>query len=153
LVFGALRDEPSDEGDQTEIEVSDFSGEPTTEFIEINGEILSKEEAEDLGLKEEENTDSFHCIICNWPINRLLNVRLFYPSILKWIEKSSNDQEKKKEIFKRLEFLKRVKSIPICRYDFFYLIKDIISQVDEMLAEKFEKEVASNYDFSGSLIS
>jgi len=153
LVFGALRDEPSDEGDQTEIEVSDFSGEPTTEFVEINGEIISKEEAEDLGLKEEENTNSIRCVICDWPINRLLNVQLFYPSIFKWIEENSSDQEKKKKILKHLEFLKRLKSVPICRYDFFYLIEDIISQVDKKLAEKFEKEVASNYDFSGSLIS
>ena len=106
---------------------------------------------EDFDLKPEENTQSLTCVVCNWPINRLLNVKKIYPKILEWINENSNGNERN-EVLKNLEFLGRVDKLAICRYDFFDLIKNIISRSSEELAKKFER-FEKQYDFSGSLIS
>ena len=114
--------------------------------------MISKEEAEDFSLKPEEDTTSLRCVICGWPINRPVKVKKFYKHVVEWIERNSNGEEKEK-IIHDLEFLSRVDSLAICRYDFFELIKNIIERTDVELGKRFEESVEKQYDFSGSLIS
>jgi hypothetical protein len=45
------------------------------------------------------------------------------------------------------------KELHLCRYDFFSLIKGMIEAENETLANKFEMEIASKYDFYGGIIS
>ena len=139
-------------GDQVS-EICDICGSEVSEFVEINGLIICKSCQENFELKKEEMSNSERCIICNWPINRKIskeNVEKFLNGILKWIE--NHKPEVKEKLLEKVSFL-RGDDLPICRYDFFEIIKKFITDIDEDLGRKFESEISRNYDFSGSLIS
>jgi len=153
--FGALGDDPSPEGDQTSVEICDVCGNAVADFTEIDGLIVCDDCREDLSLVKNEDTSSPICVICGWPINRLIEkqeVEKFCRGVLEWVKKNTNSWKIVNNIKKKLERIEG-KTLAMCRYDFFYFIKDLISSVDEKLGEKYEKEVCLQYDFRGSLIS
>lgn len=108
---------------------------------------------EDFGIKNQENNTSKLCAICSWPINRKISkekVKEFCRGIIKWLKKQKPRNFKK--IVKKIETLNG-KDAELCRYDFFYLIRDFIKEYDARVAKKYEKEIASKFDFGGALVS
>jgi len=139
-------------GDLTEIEICDVCGKETSEFSIIDGLVVCNDCKENFELKEDEDFSSNVCSVCGWPINRVISkeeARKFVEGVEKWLEKENLKNE---SLFKALNKLKR-KEHYLCRYDFFELIKNIIENFDKNVARKFEKEIFSQYDFFGSLVS
>jgi len=139
-------------GDLTEIEICDICGKETSEFSIIDGLVVCNDCKENFELKENEDFSSNVCSVCGWPINRVISkedARKFVEGVEKWLKKENLKNE---SLFKALNKLKR-KEHYLCRYDFFELIKNIIENFDKNVARKFEKEIFSQYDFFGSLIS
>jgi len=139
-------------GDRTEIEICDICGKETSEFSIIDGLVVCNDCKENFDLKENEDFSSNVCSVCGWPINRVISKEeagKFINGVEKWLEKENFKNE---NLFKALNKLKR-KEHYLCRYDFFELIKNIIENFDKNVAKKFEKEIFSQYDFFGSLIS
>jgi hypothetical protein len=139
-------------GDLTEVEICDLCGNETEDHSIIDGLFVCKDCEENFGLENMEDNSSDVCAICGWPINRPIDKRktkIFVKSIKNWLEINNGLSDILKQ---KLDKLER-KELHVCRYDLFYLIKDIIEAEDETLADKFEKEIASKYDFNGGIIS
>ncbi len=41
----------------------------------------------------------------------------------------------------------------LCRYDFFYLIRDFIKEYNPKAAKVFEEKIAKQFDFNGAMVS
>ncbi len=125
----------------------------TEEIINIESFHVCKDCFDEQSLKEFENNSCERCVICNWPINKILSketINKLLKGVKEWLEKNSN-KETFERIFERIKFLEN-KEISICRYDFFSLIKEIVEDEDKKLSEGFEK-ILKAFDFEGSLIS
>jgi len=153
---GALRDDPLSfclmDGDLTEVEICDLCGNETEDYLMIGGLIVCESCREDFGLEECEDNTSEVCALCGWPINKPIDkkeIRVFLDGIKNWLEKKGRLTE---NLRKKLESFSG-KETYLCRYDFFHLIKDLISLEDERLSEEFEKEIASKYEFYGGIVS
>lgn len=104
-------------------------------------------------MSSKNSDNSLRCLICNWPINAVLDEKTlnrFYKGILKWV--SRKNASLANQISKKIRPLLN-RSIAICRWDMVFLIKQKIREVDKILAKKFEREIEKNFDFKGSLIS
>ncbi len=104
-------------------------------------------------MKNEEYDDSIHCLICDWPINRVIKkdkVNEFCSGIIKWLEaKKIKNREK---IIEKIRALMN-KDAYLCRYDFFYLIRDFIKEYNPKAAKVFEEKIAKQFDFNGAMVS
>jgi hypothetical protein len=139
-------------GDLTEVEICDLCGNETEDYSIIDGLVVCESCKENFGLENREDNSSAVCAICGWPINRPIDkkeTKIFINSIKNWLEINNGLSDSLKQKLEKLEG----KELHLCRYDFFYLIKDMIEAEDETLANKFEKEIASKYDFHGGIIS
>jgi len=139
-------------GDLTEVEICELCGNETEEYSIIEGLVVCNSCKEDLDLKPIEDNSSDVCSICGWPINRPINLKEsknFVEGIIKWLDENGflNDSLKSKIV--KLSG----KKLYMCRYDFFYLIKDIISIENEEAARVFEEKIASKYEFGGGIVS
>ena len=139
-------------GDLTEIEICDLCGNEAEDYSIINGLVVCESCKEDFGLESFEDNSSHVCAMCGWPINRPISkkeIKTFVEGIERWLENVGGLNENLK---KKLESLLG-KELYICRYDFFYLIKGMVESENEEVGEKFEKEIASKYEFYGGIIS
>jgi hypothetical protein len=139
-------------GDLTEVEICDLCGNETEDYSIINGLVVCESCKENFGLENREDNSSDVCAICGWPINKPIERREaknFINSIKDWLKTNSGLSDSLKRKLEKLAG----KELHLCRYDFFYLIKDMIGAENEALANKFEKEIASKYDFHGGIIS
>jgi hypothetical protein len=139
-------------GDLTEVEICDLCGNETEDYSIINGLVVCESCKENFGLENREDNSSDVCAICGWPINKPIKRREaknFINSIKDWLETNSGLSDSLKRKLEKLAG----KELHLCRYDFFYLIKDMIGAENEALAIKFEKEIASKYEFHGGIIS
>ena len=139
-------------GDLTEVEICDLCGNETEDYLIIDGLVVCESCKEDWGEEGSEDNTSEICALCGWPINRPISkkgIRAFLDGIKSWLEKRGRLSE---ILRKKLEFFSG-EEIYLCRYDFFYLVKDLIGAEDEKLGEEFEKEIASKYDFYGGIVS
>jgi hypothetical protein len=139
-------------GDLTEVEICDLCGNETEDYSIIDGLVVCESCKENFGLENREDNSSAVCAICGWPINRPIDkkeTKIFINSIKNWLEINNGLSDSLKQKLEKLE----EKELHLCRYDFFYLIKDMIEAEDETLANKFEKEIALKYDFHGGIIS
>ncbi|MEM5875020.1 MAG: hypothetical protein QXW01_01770 [Candidatus Aenigmatarchaeota archaeon] len=140
-------------GDLTEIEICDICGKEVYYFYTINGLVVCIDCKENLNLEKVEDNSSNVCAICGWPIQRVISkeeTKKFVKGVKLWIKKF---RFRKKKVF--IDFLKKLEREEhyLCRYDFFYLIKEKMETFDKKLSKRFEKEIASQYDFFGSLVS
>jgi len=139
-------------GDLTEVEICDLCGNETEDYSLIDGLVICESCKEDLGLESLEDNSSNVCAICGWPINRPMSkkeTKVFISGIRRWLEKNGKLNE---SLSRKLRIFSQ-KEIHLCRYDFFYLIKDMIEGESKSLAKKFEREIASKYDFYGGIVS
>jgi len=139
-------------GDLTEVEICDLCGNETEDYLMINGLVVCESCKENFELEESEDNTSEVCALCGWPINRPIvkkEVEILLGGIKDWLENRNRVTE---NLRKKLEHFSN-KEIYLCRYDFFYLIKDLISSEDVKLGEEFEREIASKYEFYGGIIS
>jgi len=139
-------------GDLTEVEICDLCGNEVEEYSIIEGLVICDDCKEDFVFKVEEDNTSEVCAICGWPINKPMSRKesmMFVDGIKSWIRKNGILTKSLREKLDRLFNRK----IHLCRYDFFYLILELIRNENEEMAEKFEKEIASKYDFKGGIIS
>jgi hypothetical protein len=135
----------------TPLEICDYCGNATEEFIKSNGLIICKSCAEEFNF--EENSETFEqCVFCGWPINREISseiVKGYFEIVKEWLRKRDE------EIMKIIELrMKNLLNGPLacCRYDFFDYIKGIIELYSPQLAKEFKKEFVDNFDFSGGMI-
>jgi hypothetical protein len=103
-------------------------------------------------MKLEEEYTSDICALCGWPINKPITKKEAAKLISGIIDWLNNNKSLTKNLEKKIEKFGK-EELYICRYDFFYLIKDIIECENEEIAKKFENEVASKYEFYGGIIS
>ena len=139
-------------GDLTEVEICDLCGNETEEYSIIDGLVVCKSCAEDLEMKAIEDNSSDVCSICGWPINKPISKfesKNFINGIIRWLKDDGFLTDSLRSKISKLSN----KELYICRYDFFYLIKDIISSENENAAEEFEKKIASKYEFGEGIIS
>jgi len=139
-------------GDLTEVEICDLCGNEAEDYSMIDGLIVCESCKENFGLENEEDNSSDVCAICGWPINKpigKIETKNFTTSIKNWLEANNGLSDSLKQKLQKLEG----KELHLCRYDFFSLIKDMIEAENETLANKFEMEIASKYDFYGGIIS
>jgi hypothetical protein len=141
-------------GDLTEVEICDLCGNETEDYSIVNGLVSCESCIENSSLENEEKEDSSSkiCALCGWPINRVIKkgeVKELIKGIENWLNQNEGLSINIKHKLKKLEG----KDLYFCRYDFFYLVKDIIEAENEALANKFEKEIASKYDFYGGIVS
>lgn len=136
-------------------EVCDVCGNETTDFIIVNGNIICKDCAETLSIKESFLDDSEKCEICGWPINKRIKedeAEMMIRQIVRWIGKQNKEVGKKVEKILRKYFIGKG-NLKICRYDFFYFIYQVIKSFDKKISREFKKRFVNTYDFKGSLIS
>jgi len=139
-------------GDLTEVEICDLCGNETEEYSIIEGLVVCKSCREDSELNAIEDNSSDVCAICGWPINRPIEKkesRKFVEGIIKWLEENRFLTDNLKSQVARFSG----KKLYMCRYDFFYLIKDIIGSENEEAAKLFEEKIASKYEFRGGIVS
>ena len=139
-------------GDLTEVEICDLCGNETEEYSIIEGLVVCNSCKEDLELNAMEDNTSDVCSICGWPINRPISIKeskKFVQGIIKWLDDNRFLNDSLKSKIAKFSG----KKLYMCRYDFFYLIKDIISLEDEEAAKMFEEKIASKYDFMGGIVS
>jgi hypothetical protein len=139
-------------GDLTEVEICDLCGNETEEYSIIEGLVVCKSCKEDLELNVTEDNSSDVCAICGWPINRPISIReskKFTEGIIKWLDENGFLNEGLNSKISKFSG----KKLYMCRYDFFYLIKDIISSENEEAAKEFEEKIASKYEFGGGIVS
>ncbi len=154
-IFGALRDDPSItlmDGDLTEVEICDVCGNEVECYSIIDGLIICESCKENFEIQENEDFSSNVCAICGWPINRVLSkndTRMLVKGVERWLRINDGLSDRLKKKLDRLAG----RELYLCRYDFFFLIKDIIESENLELAKKFEEEIASKYDFYGGIIS
>ena len=156
MLFGALRDDPpsnfSMSGDLTEVEICDLCGNETEDYSIIDGLVVCSSCREDLELKTIEDNSSDVCSICGWPINKPISKsesRNFVEGIIRWLKDRGFLTDSLKS--KISEFSN--KELYLCRYDFLYLVKDIVSSENESAAKEFEEKIASKYEFGEAIIS
>jgi len=156
LLFGALRDDPpsnfSMSGDLTEVEICDLCGNETEDYSIIDGLVVCSSCREDLELKTIEDNSSDVCSICGWPINKPISKpesRNFVEGIIRWLKDRGFLTDSLKSKISRFSN----KELYCCRYDFLYLVKDIISSENESAAKEFEDKIASKYEFGEAIIS
>jgi hypothetical protein len=139
-------------GDLSNIEICEICENESEDYSVVDGLVICESCKENSSLEKEEDNSSNVCALCGWPINRVIKkneVNKFINGIESWLNKNNGLST---NIKLKIEKLKG-KDLYFCRYDFFYLVKDIIEAENESLANKFEKEIASKYDFYGGIVS
>ena len=120
--------------------------------MEIDSLIVCKDCLEDLNLELNENTSCERCAICGWPINRPIPKQLLR-KIFDFVAEYTKSIEGSEILRKKLAKILLKEKVYLCRYDLYYLIKDILENFDENLAKEFEERFAKQFDFQGALIS
>jgi len=139
-------------GDLTEVEICDLCGNEAEEYSIIEGLVVCDSCKEDLGISTIEDNTSDVCSICGWPINRPISIKeskSFVDGIIKWLDENGFLNESLNSKISKFSGRK----LYMCRYDFFYLIKDIIGSENEEAAKLFEEKIASKYEFRGGIVS
>ncbi|MEM0480904.1 MAG: hypothetical protein QXQ14_01835 [Candidatus Aenigmatarchaeota archaeon] len=88
----------------------------------------------------EEMVGNSYCLMCHEIMNGYSSNKKIVSEIQEFLRKKGNFE-------REIEKLEKIKNLPICRWDLWQLLANVLEKKDKSLANYFRKKVVNYYDF------